>query len=376
MQTIFNNLHFELAIGSEYFVEIGKFRAFNSLLHMVAKKYDVNDFSYTVTAKTSIWNKSVTDANTNMLRATTEAMSAILGNVDGVLIDPYDKEFNKASDFSSRIAGNISTILKEESYFGKVLNPVDGSYYIEEVSTKIAQKALEVFKNIEAYGGYYLAFENGLIQQHIAEICLIKIKLISQRRLAVVGVNKYPNLMETIDAKILSGKFSKPNSKKTVLTPKRAAFEIEALRKVTEKRVEETGHRPVVELTSFGNLNMRKARAAFAYDFMGVSGFEILAEKSYDDVDIAAKTSASSNSDIVVICSSDNDYNENALQFITTFRTLNTDKILLLAGNPVEIADQLTIAGLDGFIHMKSDVIRLISDVQNKIQKTIKTVKV
>ncbi|MCD6543106.1 MAG: hypothetical protein J7K34_01215 [Flavobacteriaceae bacterium] len=372
IQTIFNNLHFELAIGSEYFVEIGKFRAFNNLLHMVAKKYDVKDFSFTLTAKTSIWNKSVIDANTNMLRATTEAMSAILGNVDGILIDPYDKEFNKPSDFSSRIAGNISTILKEESYFGKVSNPVDGSYYMEEVSAKIAQKALGIFKNIETYGGYYLAFENGIIQQHIAEICLIKVKLISQRRLARVGVNKYPNLMETIDAKILSSGFLKSKSKKTVLNPKRASFEIEALRKVTEELVKKTGQRPIVELTSFGDLNMRKARAAFAYDFMGVSGFNILSEKSYDDVDIAAKTTANSNSNIVVICSSDNDYNENAIQFIKTFRVLNSDKILLLAGNPVEIADQLTKAGLDGFIHMKTDIIHLISDVQNKIQKNIK----
>ena len=375
IQIIFDNLHFELGIGSEYFVEIGKFRAFNNLLHVIAKKYAVKDFSYNLTAKTSIWNKSVTDANTNMLRTTTEAMSAILGNANGVLIDPYDKEFKKSSDFSSRIAANIAIILKEESYFGKVSNPVDGSYYIEEVSSKIATKALELFKSIEEYGGYYLAFENGIIQQQIAEICLIKIKLISQRRLAMVGVNKYPNLMETIDAKILSGKFSKSNSKKTVLTPKRAAFEIEALRKVTEKLVEKTGKRPVVELTSFGNLNMRKARAAFAYDFMGVSGFDILAEQSYEDIDTAAKTSANSNSNIVVICSSDKDYTEDALQFVKTFRDLNSDKVLLLAGNPVDIADQLTKAGLDGFIHMKTNVLSLISDVQNKIQRTLKKVK-
>jgi len=375
VQNIFDNLQIELAIGSEYFIEIGKFRAFNSLLHIIAKKYNVKDFSYTLTAKTSKWNKSVTDANTNMLRTTTEAMSAILGNVDGVIIDPYDKEFNKASDFSSRIAGNITTILKEESYFGKVSNPVDGSYYIEEVSSMIAQKALEIFKKIEKYGGYYLAFENGIIQQQIAEIYLIKVKLISQRRLAMVGVNKYPNLMETIEAKTLLIKLSKPGSKKSVLTPKRAAFEIEALRKITEDLVKETGQRPIVELTSFGNLNMRKARAAFAYDFMGISGFNILAEKSYDNAVEAAKTSANSNSNIVVICSSDNDYLEYALQFVKTFREIEPDKILLLAGNPVDIADPLTKAGLDGFIHMKTDVIHLISDVQNKIQKTLKTVK-
>ncbi len=372
IQTIFDNLQFELATGSEYFIEIGKFRAFNSLIYMLAKEYGIKDFSYTLTAKTSIWNKSVTDANTNMLRATTETMSAILGNVDGIMVDPYDSEFNKASDFSSRIAGNIATILMEESNFGKVINPVDGSYYIEEVSVKLAQKALELFKSVEEYGGYYLAFENGIIQQQIAEISLIKIKLIGHRKLAMVGVNKYPNLIETIDAKILSNKFSKPNYKKTVLTPKRAAFEIEALRKVTENLAKKTGQRPVLELTSFGNLNMRKARAAFAYDFMGVSGFKMLSEKSHCCAETAAKSSAKSESDVVVICSSDKDYKESALDFVKTFRVINKDKVLILAGNPIELADELTEAGLDSFIHVRSDIISIISSVQDKIQKTIK----
>jgi len=373
VETIFNNLHVELAIGSEYFIEIGKFRAFNSLLHQIAKKYGVSNFKHTLTAKTSVWSKSVTDAHTNLLRATTEAMSAILGNVDGVLIDAYDKEFNEASDFSSRIAGNIATVLKEESYFGKVANPVDGSYYIEEVSTKIAEKALELFKAIEAQGGFFKAFESEFIQQQIAEIRQEKIKQISQRRLPMVGVNKYPNLMETVPSKILaSGEIA--NSK--VLTPRRASLEIEALRKVTEQIVDKTGKRPVVELTSFGNLTMRKARAAFSYDFIGVSGFKVLQEQSYDDVDQAAERSALSDSDVVIMCSSDSDYDESALIFVETFRAINTDKVLLLAGNPVNIIDTLTAAGLDGCIHLKSDVIQTIASVQKKVQKKIKSLEV
>ncbi|MFI1773184.1 methylmalonyl-CoA mutase family protein [Thalassobellus citreus] len=373
VEPIFNNLHVQLAIGSEYFIEIAKFRAFNSLLSAVAKQYGVTDFKHALTAKTSIWSKSVTDAHTNLLRATTEAMSAILGNVDGVLIDAYDKEFNNASDFSSRIAGNISTILKEESYFGKVSNPVDGSYFIEEASTKIAKKALELFKAIEAQGGFYKAFESEFIQQQIAEIRQEKIKLISQRRLPMVGVNKYPNLMETVPSEILS-EGDASNSK--VLTPRRASLEIEAVRKVTEQLVDETNKRPIVELTSFGNLTMRKARAAFSYDFIGVSGFEVWQEKSHEDAIEAAKCTALSESDVVVICSSDADYEAHALAFVETFRSLNTDKVLLLAGNPVGIAEALNEAGLDGYIHLKSDVIQTISSVQNKIQKKIKSLQV
>ncbi len=373
VQSILNNLHVQLAIGSEYFIEIGKFRAFNSLLHQIAKKYGVFNFKHSLTAKTSVWSKSVTDAHTNLLRATTEAMSAILGNVDGVLIDAYDKEFNEASDFSSRIAANIATILKEESYFGKVANPVDGSYYIEEVSTKIAEKALELFKAIEAQSGFLKAFESESIQQQIAEIRQEKIKWISQRRLPMVGVNKYPNLMETVPSKALASALT-ANAK--VLTPRRASLEMEALRKVTELMVDKTGKRPVVELTSFGNLTMRKARAAFSYDFMGVSGFTILPEQSYADVDQAAENSAKSDSDVVIICSSDPDYDENALNFVEIFRDINTDKVLLLAGNPVNIIDSLTAAGLDGCIHLKSDVIQTIASVQKKVEKKIKSLEV
>ena len=369
VQDIFNNLNFLLAIGLEYFVEIGKFRAFNSLLAEVIAKYGITEYSKTITAKTSIWSKSITDAETNLLRCTTEAMSAILGNVDGVLIDPYDKEFKSASDFSSRIAGNITTILREESYFGKVSNPVDGSYYIEEVSSKIAEKALELFKSIEAAGGFYKAFENETIQKQIAEIRLQNLKLISQRRTPMVGINKYPNLMETIDASLLSaGESVNPK----VLTPRRASLEIEAIRRKTEEFVLATKKRPIVELSSYGNLTMRKARAAFAYDFIGVSGYNVLQEKSFESAEKAAELSAKSDSDVVVMCSSDEDYNETALSFIKTFRALNSSKVLLIAGAPTNM-DELTEAGLDGCVNMRSDVIATISSIQNKVQQTIKS---
>ncbi|MCB0426165.1 MAG: hypothetical protein KDD16_02485 [Mangrovimonas sp.] len=372
-EVIFNNLAIQLGIASEFFIEIGKFRAFHSLLKLIAKKYGVTEFNPLMTAKTSVWSKSVTDAHTNMLRATTETMSAILGNVDGVLIDPYDKEFKAPTDFSSRIAGNISTILREESYLGKVANPVDGAYYIEEITTKIAEKSLELFKEIEQYGGFYQAFENEVIQKQISEIRQEKIKLISQRRLPMVGVNKYPNLMETVASQLLSsGELNNPK----LLTPRRASLEIEAVRKTTEKLVEETGKRPIVELTSYGNLTMRKARAAFSYDFLGVSGFEIWQEKSFESALKAAEGSANSEADVVVICSSDPDYEESALAFVKAFRAQNTSKILLLAGNPVGITDQLNQAGLDGYIHIKSDVIQTISNIQEKVQHKLKSLEV
>ena len=185
----------------------------------------------------------------------------------------------------------------------------------------------------------------------------------------MVGINKYPNLMETVKIEVLSSGDDAASTK--VLKPRRASLEIEAIRKTTEELVAKTGVRPIVELASFGNLTMRKARAAFAYDFIGVSGFNVQQEKSFASALEAAESSAKSNSNVVVICSSDQDYDENAVAYVKAFRALNTDKVLLLAGAPANM-NELTEAGLDGCVNMRSDVIASISSIQQKIQKSIK----
>jgi methylmalonyl-CoA mutase len=371
---IFDNLHFILGVSSEYFVEIAKFRVFNSLLSELASKYGVVKPKVGLSAKTSVWSKSVTDPNTNMLRSTTEAMAALLGNVDGLELDPYDHEFKKSNDFSSRIAGNITTILKEESYFGKVANPVDGSYYIEELSLQMAQNALAIFKNIESSGGFIAQTENQKIQSQIAEIRMNKIKLLSQRRIAMVGVNKYPNLMETVSEDVLN--HQNKNEDPKLLVRQRAGLEMEKIRYATEHFVMQKGYRPIVEIASFGQLTMRKARAAFAYDFMGVSAFEIESEKSFNSYKEAAEKTALSNSNVVVICSSDPDYQESALDFVKDFREQNSSKVLLLAGNPEGMQESLIEAGLDGFIHVRSDIYKTLSEIQQKISKTTKALEI
>jgi len=301
-------------------------------------------------------------------------MAALLGNVDGLELDPYDHEFKKSNDFSSRIAGNITTILKEESYFGKVANPVDGSYYIEELSLQMAQNALAIFKNIESSGGFMAQTENQKIQSQIAEIRMKKIKLLSQRRIAMVGVNKYPNLMETVSEDVLN--HQNKNEDPKLLVRQRAGLEMEKIRYATEHFVMQKGYRPIVEIASFGQLTMRKARAAFAYDFMGVSAFEIESEKSFNSYKEAAQKTAVSNSNVVVICSSDPDYQESALDFVKDFRVQNSSKVLLLAGNPEGMQESLIEAGLDGFIHVRSDIYKTLSDIQQKISKTTKALEI
>ena len=371
---IYQNLFVILGIGSEYFVEIAKFRAFHSLMHLVAEKYGVENPGYSLLARSSVWTKSVMDAHTNMLRATTETMSALLGNSQAIEIDPFDSEMGASKDFSRRIAGNIATILREESYFGKVRNPVDGSYYIEKLTEQLAENGLLLFKEVEKKGGFFKGIETRFIQNKIALVRTTRIKLLSRRRKALVGVNKYPNLMEELNPEVLSKGISQLDSK--LLKPRRAGLELEVIRSKTEALVAERGHRPAVEFASFGNLAMRKARAGFAYDFLGVGGYKMEEEKSYASARIAAETSAASASDIVVICSSDQDYADSALEFVKTFRSLNASKVLILAGCPEDISDKLTAAGLDTCIHLRSDILDTLDFIHNKISKTSKTLKI
>jgi len=372
--TIYQNLHVILGIGSEYFLEIAKFRAFNSLMHLVAEKYGVEKPGYAMMTRSSIWTKSVMDAHTNMLRATTETMSALLGNSQAIEIDPYDSEIGDSKDFSRRIAGNIATILREESYFGKVRNPVDGSYYIEKVTEQLAENGLLLFKEVEKKGGFFRSVETQFIQNKIALVRTTRIKLLSRRRKALVGVNKYPNLMENINPDVLCKDPSESNSK--LLKPRRASLELEMIRSKTEALVADRGNRPVVEFASFGNLTMRKARAGFAFDFLGVGGYEMEEEKSYSSAKEAAEASAQSSSDIVVMCSSDQDYLDSALEFVKTFRAVDSNKVLILAGCPDGIMEKLKGEGLDTCIHLRSDILETLDFINNKISDTSKTLKI
>lgn len=180
--------------------------------------------------------------------------------------------------------------------------------------------------------------------------------------------------METVSSDVLGGTRTEQNNKR--LRPRRAGLELEQIRLNTERFVSAKGYRPVVELTGFGDPASAKARAAFSYDFMGVAAFEINEGQNHGDARTAAAHAASTQSDIVVICSSDNDYREHALEFVNTFRSLNGEKILLLAGYPESIKEELKDAGLDGFIHMKSDILATLLEIQSKITKSSKPLEI
>lgn len=219
----------EISVGTNYFFEIAKLRALRILIKTLASAYDHNLECHIIATPTKR-NKTVYDYNVNMLRTTTECMSAILGGADGVANLPYDALYHKDNEFGDRIARNQLLVLKHESYFDKVNNPADGAYYIESVTEQLAEKALELFKDIEKNGGLISQLIDGTIQRKINESAHKEQELFDSGKEVLLGTNKYPNKNDHMKNDLELYPFVKQNTRKTLIVPiieKRLAEKIE-----------------------------------------------------------------------------------------------------------------------------------------------------
>ena len=231
------NITVEVAVGGNYFFEIAKLRAIRLTLNALAEAYSSN-ITFHIIAKPTRRNKTIYDYNVNMLRTTTECMSAILGGADAVENLAYDAVFHKTNEFGERISRNQLLILKEESYFDKVNNPADGTYYIENLTEQLAEKGLELFKDIEKNGGLISKLIDGTIQRKIGESAEKEQALFNEGKEVLLGTNKYPNVQDQMKNDLELYPFVKQNPRKTLITPiieKRLAETLEQERLASEE---------------------------------------------------------------------------------------------------------------------------------------------
>lgn len=218
LETISSPITFEVSVGTNYFFEIAKIRALRLLFQSLAKEYH-HDFDCHILAVPSKRNKTLYDYNVNMLRTTTECMSAILGGADGVSNLAYDTLYHKDNEFGDRISRNQLLVLKHESYFNQVHNPADGAYYIESLTEQLAQKALLLFKDIESNGGLITQLIEGTIQRKITETAQKEQDLFDSGKEILLGTNKYPNKNDKMNHELELFPFVKANPRKTLITP-------------------------------------------------------------------------------------------------------------------------------------------------------------
>lgn len=363
-------IKFNMGVSSNYFMEIAKFRAARMLWAQIVKKYEVadEDCKMTVHAVTSRFNQTLYDAYVNLLRSQTECMSAALAGVDSITVTPFDTPYKKPDDFSERIARNQQFLLKEESHLDKVVDPAGGSYYVETLTVAIAEQAWKVFLAVEEAGGFLAQVNYGSVQKVIRETSEKRHTDVARRKEFLLGTNQFPNINEMAAEKIIEGGgsvcscgHSHEESTEAGLPTSRAASDFEALRLATEA----SPVRPKVFMLTIGNLAMRLARAQFSTNFFGCAGYEIIDNLGFDTVEQGVDAALAAGADVVVLCSSDEEYATLAPE---AFKYLAGRAEFVVAGAP-ECMDDLKAQGINDYVHVRCNVLDVLRDFNKRLIK-------
>ena len=361
------SIKFNMGVSENYFMEIAKFRAARLLWAQIVKQYEPkNDDScqMCVNATTSIYNQTLFDSYVNLLRSQTEAMSAALGSVHSMVVTPFDAPYEQATDFSERIARNQQLLIKEESHFDRIVDPSAGSYYIEHLTDALAQEAWKIFLKVEEEGGFLAAIKAGTIQDDINATNVKRHGDAAKRKEFLLGTNQFPNFTEKSEGKraqacgCCCGHAEEEEHPFKAISSTRLAADFEDLRIHTEETKV-----PVAFMLTIGNLAMRQARAQFSCNFLACAGYKVIDNLGFKTVEEGVDAALEAKADIVVICSSDDEYAEYA---IPAFKYLNGRAMFVVAGAPACMED-LKAAGIENFVHVKCNVLETLKEYNAKL---------
>lgn len=357
-------IKFNMCVSSNFFMEIAKFRAARMLWAQIVEQYkgaDENAAKMVVNATTSRFNQTIYDAHVNLLRSQTETFSACVAGVDSIVVTPFDTPYKRPDEFSERIARNQQFLLKEESHMDKVVDPAGGSYYVETLTVAIAAEGWKLFL-ATTDEGFFTAVGSGEVQRAVNASCEKRHTDVARRKEVLLGTNQYPNINEFAADKIeATGCKCCCNTEKgpNALSMKRAATDFEELRLATEAATK----RPKVFMLTIGNLAMRLARAQFSTNFFGCAGYEIIDNLGFDTVEQGVDAALEKGADVIVLCSSDDEYAELAP---AAFKYLNGRAEFVVAGAPA-CTEELKAAGINDFVHVRCNVLDTLRDFNNRL---------
>ncbi len=362
-EKVLANISFNFAVGTEYFLEISKFRAFRYLYAKFVEAYDSNlkDKAKTyVHAVTQRRNKTIYDAHVNTLRTTIEALAAVIGGVDSLNVESFNQVFAKSDDFSERIAVNQQILLKEEAYTNKVVDTAGGSYLIENMTVNLIEKAWELFLKIQENGGFCDSIRSNMISSLVNEIANKELANVETGRISILGTNKFPNRTENLSKLKIEkpceiSDFAIADAPFKTLKIERLSEKFEELR----QKVEKSQSFPKVFLLTYGNVAMRRARADFSGNFFACAGFEIIDNNGFETIEQGIDEAKKSNAQFIILCSSDDMY----LDIATKVCNALNNKVIIVAGNP-ENKNEIEQAGVKHFIHIKSNTYKELVEFQ------------
>ena len=366
-EAVASNLKFNLGINGVYFMEIAKLRAARMLWAQVVSQYtaDKEAAKMHVCAYTTTYNQTIFDSYVNLLRSQTETMSAALGGVESIVVRPFDLPYETPTEFAERIARNQQLLLKDECHFDRMVDVAGGSYFIEELTAALAQQAWKLFLGVEEEGGFLKAAQAGTIQTVINDTNKARHANAGKRKEFLLGTNQFPNFTEKSEGKqpmacccsACGG--GKQGGDTVAIQPTRLASDFETLRLTTEQAPKT----PVAFMLTIGNLAMRQARAQFSCNFLAAAGYKVIDNLGFPTVEEGVDKAIEAGADIVVICSSDDEYAEYA---IPAFKYLDGRAMFVVAGAPA-CAEDLKAAGIENFIHVRVDQLQTLKAYNQKL---------
>ena len=359
------NIKFNLGINGVYFMEIAKLRAARTLWAQIVSQYTPckESAKMHVCAYTTTYNQTLFDSYVNLLRSQTEAMSAALGGVESMVVAPFDLPYEAPTEFAERIARNQQLLLKDECHFDRMVDVAGGSYFIEKLTAALAGEAWKLFLSVEEEGGFLAAAKAGKVQNTINETNAARHANAGKRKEFLLGTNQFPNFIEKSEGKTPLTCCCKSCCEEETEIPAikttRLASDFETLRLTTEK-AEKT---PVAFMLTIGNLAMRQARAQFSCNFLAAAGYKVVDNLGFKTVEEGVDAALAANADIVVLCSSDDEYAEYA---VPAFQYLNGRAMFVVAGAPA-CSEDLKAAGIENFIHVRVDQLKTLKEYNAKL---------
>ena len=364
------SIKFNMGVSENYFMEIAKFRAARLLWAQIVKQYEPKcdcACKMIINATTSTYNQTLFDSYVNLLRSQTEAMSAALGSVHSMVVTPFDAPYEEATDFSERIARNQQLLIKEESHFDRIVDPSAGSYYIEHLTDALAQEAWKIFLKVEEEGGFLAAIKAGTIQDDINATNKKRHDDAAKRKEFLLGTNQFPNFTEKSEGKkakacgCCCGHAEEEEHPFKAINSTRLAADFEDLRIHTEETKV-----PVAFMLTIGNLAMRQARAQFSCNFLAAAGYKVMDNLGFPTVEEGVEAAVKAGADIVVLCSSDDEYAEYGVPAFNALKAADPKAIFIIAGAPA-CAEDLKAAGIENFIHVRVDQLKTLKELNQKL---------
>lgn len=359
-----NNIKFNMGINGVYFMEIAKFRAARMLWAQIVSQYTPckESAKMHVCATTTSYNLTLFDSYVNMLRTQTETMSAALAGVESIVVAPFDETFETPNEFAERIARNQQLLLKEECHFDKIVDVAGGSYFVEHLTDALAGQAWKLFLAVEEDGGFLAQAKAGKVQAVITETNKTRHANAGKRKEFILGTNQFPNFTEKSEGKTpIEGCHGCKDSGGDIpaIVSSRLASDFETLRLSTEKAAKT----PIAFMLTIGNLAMRQARAQFSCNFLAAAGYKVIDNLGFETVKAGADAARKAGADIVVLCSSDDEYAEYG---IPAFKAVGDSALFVIAGAPA-CSDDLKAAGIENFIHVRVDQLQTLKEFNAKL---------